>query len=170
MSALGYKKDENGNTWFSWVFVNDNGQTLWLNGILGEVQAQFLQLGEEFKPDNFESKTIPMLEGLNYVFDFNDKCKELLLRFPLAIINDLYNFRFQRIEPLINSALQRSGNGFCDNGYCDEEYLNLVLYVYSIEHATKTISTYLPKVLEENELNFSVWISDKGVAKERVSL
>ncbi len=168
MDAFGYKLEEDGNTWFSWVFINEEGKTLWLTGILGEVQGQFLELGEEYSADSFESKTIPMLEGLDYIFDFNDRCQELLIRFPLANINDLANFRFKKVEPLIHSAFQKSGNGFCDYGYCDEGYLNMVPWVYSVEAAIKTLSTYLPKVVHATELNYSVWTSDNGVPQKKL--
>lgn len=166
MDAFGYKSEEDGNIWFSWVFIHAEGQTLWLNGILGEVQGSFMHLGEAFSRENFDTKTIPMLEGLGYVFDFNDKSQEIHVRFPLANISDLYDFRFNRVEPILQSALQRSGNGFCDTGFCDDAYLNMVAWVYSLEAATRTISAYLPKVLGLHELNFSVWISENGVLQK----
>lgn len=168
MDAFGYKLDEQGNTLFSWVLLNAEGQTLWLRGPLGEVQEQFQILEDDYAEDNFEAKIIPMLKSLGYAFDFNDKCQELLVRFPLVNITDLYDFRFNRVEPFMNSVLQRSGNGFCDYGYCDEEYLNMVAWIYSIEKGIQTFSAYLPRILDKNELSFSVWISEGGVPQKKL--
>lgn len=168
MDAFGYKLEEDGNVWFSWLLVNTDGKTLWFTGILGEVQGQAIKLGDDFVEENFESKAIPMLQGLGYVFDFNEKCQELLIRFPLLNILDLHDFRFNRVEPLINDTLQRSGNGFCDYGYCDEEYLNLIAWVYSPEKAIQTFSTYLTKILKKNELSFSICTSQNGVPQNKL--
>lgn len=166
MDAFGYKI-EDGKTIFAWVLENTEGQILWLSGELGVVQNQFIRLGDA-STMNFDTKAIPMLKNLDYIFDFNDKCQELSIRFPLSIISNVYNFRFERLEPLINSGLQRSGNGFCDQGYCDETHLNLTPCVYSPTEALKFFSNYLPKVLSTDELVYTVWQSENGVLQQQI--
>jgi hypothetical protein len=170
MDAIGYKIETDGTLWFSWVFVNTDGETIWLSGAFGTVQQNFIKLGSEFTPQNFGTKTIVFLQNLGYVFDFNDKCSEVLVRFPLANIEDLYDFRFQRVELLMHAVLQRSGNGFCDYGFCDEAYLNMTCWVYSAEVASQTFLAYLPKVLKTNELNFEVWSSIGGVPQRKLGI
>lgn len=163
VDALGYKIEEDGSTWFSWVFIHPEGATLWLNGILGEVQDQFMQLGAEFTADNFDSKTIPMLQGLGYVFDFNEKCRELAVRIPLTDASQLYDLRFRKVEPTLHAVLQRTGNGFCDNGYVTDGYLTMLTWAYDSEKALQSIRHYLPQVLEGEEAQFSIWLAENGV-------
>ena len=92
--------------------------------------------------------------------------KELLISFPLSEVKDMYEFRFERVEPAINDVLQETGNGICDYGFCDEEALNMIAYVNEADLAVKAIVKTLQELQTKHQFEFAIWNSVKGVKKE----
>lgn len=88
--------------------------------------------------------------------------QELLLKFPLAAIGNLYHFRFETVEPLIDDALQGSSQGFCDYGFCDDTHLCMIAYVNHAEAAAAQLAELL-RVQDGISLD-GIWISEKGAA------
>ncbi|HEY1040633.1 MAG TPA: hypothetical protein VGF30_14565 [Bacteroidia bacterium] len=92
--------------------------------------------------------------------------KELLVSFPLHCIRDMYEFRFEGVEPAIDDVLQETGNGICDYGFCDEEVLNMIAYVNEADLAVKAITKTLRELQTKHQFEFSIWNSVNGVKKE----
>lgn len=155
MEAFGYKTLENGMTEFIWI-VEDLGEVVSLNGLSGAYRDSFYVIGPQSEALYNEAIRIARQDG--FVFDFNDKCQQLLLRFPLAPIADVGHFRFEILEPILNTALQQSGNGFCDYGFCDESFFYEMPFVYVSEIAVQSIISTLQRneVGIENLVVFSV--------------
>lgn len=166
MDAFGYKKDAEGKTIFAWVLRDLDQKILFLTNELGLFKDVFTIIGDA-EMDFFE-EAIPLVEKKGFVFDFNEKSQELLVRFPLSKISNLYEFRFEKLEPALHYTLQGSGNGFCDYGYCDEEYLNLVPWVYAPEVAINTIQTIVKKELGDLDTLDSIWTSKDGEAQKKL--
>lgn len=89
MDAFGYKTDENGKL-FLWLLVTAEQETVMFAGRFGEIQKQYSIIGEG--TEDVYLGAIAYSESMGYVFDFNDKCRELLVRFPLAAIADVAHF------------------------------------------------------------------------------
>lgn len=89
----------------------------------------------------------------------------MLIRFPLSAIADLYVFRFETVEPLMDDALAQTGIGCCDYGFCDAEFLNMVAYATDQAAAVKTI---LKSLQPAGLVPESIWFSEKGVAKNQI--
>lgn len=162
MDAFGYKTNENGATDFIWIVI-DQGQVVALNGALGQYQDSFYVIGSQ-SPELYD-EAIQIAGQNGFVFDFNVKCSELLLRFPLSQISD--DFRFEIIEPILNTALQQSGNGFCDYGFCDESFLNVLPFVYAPEIAVETIVS----TLQQNQINIDslqIFSAKSGVPESQL--
>ncbi|MFT3794902.1 hypothetical protein [Flavobacterium sp.] len=163
MDAFGYKTLENGTTEFIWI-VEDLGEIVALNGPLGQYRDSFYVIGPQSEALYHEAIRIARQNG--FVFDFNDKCGQLLLRFPLSQVSDVGHFRFEVIEPVLNTALQQSGNGFCDYGFCDEAFFNEMPFVYDPEIAVQTIVDTL-KQHEVDIENLAVFSVRNGAAEKQ---
>lgn len=163
MDAFGYKTDENGKL-FLWLLVTAEQETVMFAGRFGEIQKQYSIIGEG--TEDVYLNAIAYGESMGYVFDFNDKCRELLVRFPLVAIADVAHFRLEVAEPVIDYALQRSGNGFCDYGFCDAQYLNLMAFAYNPDTAAETIRAVLKQ--ENVDCLEGIWISESGVAQTKI--
>lgn len=162
MDAFGYQV-QNGKTQFTWI-VRDGGEVLQIAGPLGEIQYDFGQTGRS--PDDWNA-AVDAAKNEGFVFDFNDKCRELALRFPLPGIENLHHFRFGQAEPALHYALQQSGNGFCDYGFCDENFLVFLPWVYDPEIAVGTIL----HVLEIENIpahGLQIWTSEKGIPQTQL--
>jgi len=166
MDAFGYKRNADGETLFAWLLRDVDQKILMLTSKLGVFKDIFTIIGDAEM--DFFGEAIPLVEKQGFVFDFNDKSQELLIRFPLSKISNLYEFRFEKLEPVLNYMLQGSGNGFCDYGYCDDEYLNLVPWVYAPEVAVKTIQAVVQREFESLDVLDSIWESKGGLAVNEI--
>lgn len=166
MDAFGYKKAANGKTIFAWVLRDVDQKVLLLTNELGVFKETFTIIGGSEM--DFFKEAIPSVEKQGFVFDFNEKSQELLIRFPLSKISNLYEFRFEKLEPALHDTLQGSGNGFCDYGYCDDEYLNLVPWVYAPNVAVETIQAVVQKELGDLGCLDSIWTSKDGVPQKKL--
>ena len=166
MDAFGYKKDTNGKTIFAWVLRDVDQKILLLRNELGVFKDVFTIIGGA-EMDFFE-EAVPLVEKQGFVFDFNEKSQELLIRFPLSKISNLYEFRFEKLEPALHYTLQGSGNGFCDYAYCDDEYLNFIPWVYATEVAVETIQAIVKKEFGDLDNLDSIWTSKDGEPKEQL--
>lgn len=157
MDAFGYRL-ENDKTQFTWI-VREGNEVLQISGPLGEIRYDFAKAGHS--PEDWDA-AVNAARSAGFVFDFNDKCRELVLRFPLSGIADLHHFRFELAEPALHYALQQSGNGFCDYAFCDEQFLVFLPWVYDPEIAVSTIQA----VLELENIpadGLQIWTSEKGL-------
>lgn len=163
MDAFGYKTDGSSTT-FIWIVI-DHGQVVALNGPIGVLTDAFYVIGPQ-SPALYE-QAIHIAQENGYVFDFNEKCQELMVRFPLSGIADVGRFRFETVEPLLQYTLQQSGNGFCDYAFCDAEFLNVMPYVYAADIAVPSIVL----ALSENDIRIAdlqIWHSKEGVPQTRL--
>lgn len=162
MDAFGYRIHNN-QTQFTWI-VRDGNEVLQIIGPLGEIQYDFAEIGHS--PEDWNA-AVDAAKSQGFVFDFNDKCSGLAVRFPLSEIEDLHHFRFELAEPALHYALQQSGNGFCDYAFCDEEFLVFLPWVYAPAIAVKTIHHVL-KLENIPAGGLQIWTSEKGVLQKQL--